>query len=488
MGFDFSDPRRRANACGALVPGGGHTYAKGADQYPAQSPAVLTHGRGATSGMSTGTSSSSTAWACVPCRSATPTRGGRGRAEVLDLGTNFTRPALIELECAERFAALDRQRRDGEVHQGRIDRDTAALKLARAATGRDMVAICAEHPFFSYDDWFIATTTMDGGIPDVEAAMTTCFRYNDLDSVERLFATHPERIAAVFLEPVRTEPPQPGFLEGFASCAPPRRRARVRRDDHRLPLRVAGGPGAVRRRARPVDVRQGDGQRLLALGPVRPPRADAARQSRTGRDDVFLLSTTHGAETTALAAAIATMDVYEREPVIEHLYRQGERLAAGFARRRRRPRRRTTTSHRSGSAATSCSHARPDGQPSQSYRTLFLQETIRRGVLDAVARRQLLPHRRRHRPHARGDRRRARGVREGARRRPERFLVGPPSRHVFDRRFPAAHGQQPPSPPGRHVLDEIMLLEQVGGRRRRRRRRGPNARRCRAGRGCRRRG
>ena len=50
------------------------------------------------------------------------------------------------------------------------------------------------------------------------------------------------------------------------------------------------------------------------------------------QDDVFLLSTTHGAETPALAAAIATMRVYQREPVIEHLDRQGERLADGLRR------------------------------------------------------------------------------------------------------------------------------------------------------------
>ena len=46
------------------------------------------------------------------------------------------------------------------------------------------------------------------------------------------------------------------------------------------------------------------------------------------RPRVFLLSTTHGAETHALAAAIATMQIYQREPVIEHLYRQGDRLQA----------------------------------------------------------------------------------------------------------------------------------------------------------------
>ena len=45
------------------------------------------------------------------------------------------------------------------------DATTAAIKLARAATGRDLVAICGTQPFFSIDDWFIATTQMKAGIP-----------------------------------------------------------------------------------------------------------------------------------------------------------------------------------------------------------------------------------------------------------------------------------------------------------------------------------
>ena len=59
---------------------------------------------------------------------------------------------------------------------------------------------------------------------------------------------------------------------------------------------------------------------------------------RRDDDDVFLLSTTHGGEVCSLAAAIATIDIYCTEPVVEHLYRQGERLAAGLRERRGRPR------------------------------------------------------------------------------------------------------------------------------------------------------
>ena len=75
--------------------------------------------------------------------------------EQMQHGINFNRPALLECECAEEFLAL-RPRAD----MVKFAKDgstvlTAAIKLARAYTGREMVAICADHPFFSYNDWFI---------------------------------------------------------------------------------------------------------------------------------------------------------------------------------------------------------------------------------------------------------------------------------------------------------------------------------------------
>ena len=151
-------------------------------------------------------------------------------------------------------------------------------------------------------------------------------------------------------------------------------------------------------------------------------------------DNVFLLSTTHGAETPSLAAGMATMAIYRSEPVVEHLYRQGERLAAGF--------RQAVSAHSLGRHVELMGRPcnllfgtrGPDGKPSQAFRTLFLQETTKRGVL--------MPSLVVSYSHTDLDIDRtveavdgalavyARALEEGV----EKYLVGRPSRTVFDRR------------------------------------------------------
>ena len=99
------------------------------------------------------------------------------------------------------------------------------------------------------------------------------------------------------------------------------------------------------------------------------------------RPRVFLLSTTHGAETHALAAAIATMQVYQHEGVIEHLYRQGERLRRETEQAIAPPWPGAFVKVVGKPCCLSYATLDQDGRPSQALRTLFLQETIRRGVL-----------------------------------------------------------------------------------------------------------
>jgi glutamate-1-semialdehyde 2,1-aminomutase len=99
------------------------------------------------------------------------------------------------------------------------------------------------------------------------------------------------------------------------------------------------------------------------------------------RERVFLLSTTFGAETHSLAAAIATMKIYKNEPVIEHLYRQGMRLSKGIEQ--------SVQEHRLegffGTLGKPCNllyFTRDENNlPSQPFRTLFLQEIIKRGII-----------------------------------------------------------------------------------------------------------
>ncbi|MCG6924326.1 MAG: glutamate-1-semialdehyde 2,1-aminomutase [Acidobacteria bacterium] len=381
--MDFSRSRELQGRMRRVVPGGCHTYAKGDDQYPELSPGFIARGEGCHVWDVDGNEFIEYG---MGLRSVTL---GHAFPEVvaavrdsLALGTNFTRPASLELECAEAFlqivdgADMVKFTKDGSTAT------TAALRLARAFTGRDLVGVCAEHPFFSYDDWFIGTTTMDGGIPESGRSLTVPFHFNDLASVEALFAAHPGQVAALFLEPARTEEPDAGFLSGLQALC--RKNGAVLVFDEmitgfRWHLGGAQKAYGVAPTLSTFGKALANGFSLSALCGTREIMELGSGRRDEGR--VFLLSTTHGAETPSLAAALATMDVYRREPVVEHLHRQGQRLAEGVSQRAemRGLGRHVRAIGRPCNLAYSTLD--PDGEPSQAFRTLFLQETIRRGVL-----------------------------------------------------------------------------------------------------------
>src|SRR5262249_936668 len=218
--LDFSRSREMQSRSHRLIPGGAHTYAKGDDQYPEQAPGFLARGQGChvwdmdgnefiEYGM--GLRSVTLGHAFAPVLEAVTRQ--------LQCGANFTRPAAIEVECAEWLLGLIEGADMAKFAKNGSDVTTAAVKLARAHTGRDLVAICKDQPFFSTDDWFIGTTAMAAGIPQSIRAMTLSFRYNDLDSVDTLFRRYPGQIAGLVLEPAAAQEPAPGFLEGLrARC------------------------------------------------------------------------------------------------------------------------------------------------------------------------------------------------------------------------------------------------------------------------------
>jgi glutamate-1-semialdehyde 2,1-aminomutase len=379
----YRESRRAAARLGELVPGGAHTYAKGPDQYPELSPGVLRAGRGCRVWDLDGNEyiEYGMGLRAVALGHAFPEVVDAVR-QALDLGTNFTRPSEMELTCAERFLSLVPGAEMVKFTKDGSSATTAAVKLARAYTGRDMVAICADHPFFSYDDWFIGTTTMDGGIPEAISSLTVGFHYNDLGSLAALFEAFPERIAVVILEAVRSEEPAPGFLEGVRELCD-RNGALLVFDEMITGFRYAVG-GAQELYGVVPDLStwgkaMANGFSVSALAGKRDVMRLGGRERPT--DDVFLLSTTHGAEIPALAAAIATMDVYEREPVVEHLYRQGSRLVEGLSA--------VARSHgveeHVGSLGFPCNLVftakDAGGEPSQAFRSLLLQELAARGVL-----------------------------------------------------------------------------------------------------------
>ena len=382
--LEMSASRNLQRRAHALIPGGSHTYAKGDDQYPITAPPFIARGLGChvwdTDGneyieYGMGNRAVGLGHAYEPVVSA-------ARAQ-LSSGCNFTRPSPLEVECAEQFLNLVDTAEMVKFCKDGSDATSAAVKISRAYTGRDMIAICAEHPFFSTDDWFIGTTAMNAGIPEQIKQLTVGFKYNDLASVKTLFDKYPGRIAALILEPARIDEPRDGFLHKLKALCH-EQGALFILDEMITGLRWHSG-GAQKF----YDIQPDLSSFGKALANGFSVSALAGRREfmrlggldHTDRPRVFLLSTTHGAETHSLAAAIATMRIYQNEPVIEHLTRQGERLrelAEAVIRHH------DLEAYVSIIGRASCllyGTRDLDGKPSQAMRTLLLQETIRRGVL-----------------------------------------------------------------------------------------------------------
>jgi glutamate-1-semialdehyde 2,1-aminomutase len=381
--MNFEKSRALKSKSHALIPGGAHTYAKGDDQYPELAPGFLERGKG------------SHVWDLdgneyiefgLGLRSVTLGHAYEPVVEAayqqMKQGINFNRPSSIEVETAEKLISLIDGAEMAKFAKNGSDVTTAAVKLARAYTGRDLVAICVDHPFFSVDDWFMGTTDMSAGIPQVVKDLTVKFHYNEIDELKALFERHPDQIACVVMEVERLEPPKENYLQQVKDVCHANG-ALLIFDEIVTGFRLHLG-GAQKLHGIVPDLStfgkaMGNGFSIAAL--VGKKEIMELGGLQHDKEKVFLLSTTYGAETHALAAALATMKIYETEPVIEHLYRQGERLMNGVQQ--------SVQEHHLepyfGLLGRPCSllyFTRDlNGQPSQPMRSLFLQEIIRHGII-----------------------------------------------------------------------------------------------------------
>lgn len=223
---------------------------------------------------------------------------------------------------------------------------------------------------------------MAAGIPEVVKNLTLKFNYNDLKSIQALFDQYPGEIAGLIMEAEKEDPPASNFLhEAQRLCR--ENGALFILDELITGFRYHIG-GAQREYGIVPDLCTfgkglGNGFGIAAL--VGKREIMELGGLKTDKERVFLLSTTFGAEGHALAAALEIMKTYEREPVIEHLYRQGNKLIKGVAEL-------VEELHLDGHFGTM---GRPcnlvyftrdqEKKPSQVFRTLFLQETIKRGLI-----------------------------------------------------------------------------------------------------------
>lgn len=380
--FAESDRYRAEIHC--LVAGGAHTYSKGDDQFPVLSPAAIARGRGGRVWDLDGNEyvDCGLALSAVSLGHAYPPVLDAVRAALED-GAAFMRPAAIERALAQDMLALMPGMERVKFAKNGSNVTTAAVKLARAFTGRDLVAFPANHPFYSFDDWFIGAGRVDSGVPDPIKTLSVTYRSAEPETLEALFRAHPGRIACVISEPEEMVPAGPGAIAAVQAIA--RRHGAVFVLDEMVTGLRAGLPGAYTTHGLEPDLTTwgkaiGNGFSFCALA-GRAEIMDLGGIGQTARPRVFLLSSTHGGEAHTLAAARAVLAEYRAHDVLGRHRALVARVAAGFAA--------SIATHGLGAAIDL--HVAPwrvipvcrdaEGQPSQAMRTLLMQEMIGRGAL-----------------------------------------------------------------------------------------------------------
>ncbi|MBT5400463.1 glutamate-1-semialdehyde 2,1-aminomutase [bacterium] len=391
------------------IPGGAHTYSRGFDQFPSNAPEILSRGKGAYVFDADGNRYLDYGMALRAVNIGYAENEIDAAAiEQIRNGNNLTRPSLIELEAAELLIDMIDSVDMVKFTKNGSSSVSAAVKLARAYTGRDKVARCAQHPFFSYDDWFIGSTTLTKGIPDSTIELTKVFNYNDIESLKNLIEKHPNQFACVVLEPAAgTECPSiegssAGGCCGQKICSRSVEKAGQNNFLYQV-QELCRSNGIVfildemitgfRWHMKGAQYLYGINPDLCTFGKGmangfsvscvagRREIMEQGSIEHAGKERLFLLSTTHGAEMSGLGAFVKTIEVMQRENVVDHVWDYGHKLKKIMNKIARELGIEKNFVVSGPSCSPVYSTLNNDGINSLELRTLFSQEMIKNGVL-----------------------------------------------------------------------------------------------------------
>lgn len=366
------------------IPGGAHTYSRGFDQYPANAPQILKRGKGAYVYDENGREFLDYGMALRAVNLGYSNEEiNKAAIEQIEFGNNLTKPSMIELEAAELLIDMIDSVDMVKFTKNGSTATTAAIKLSRAYTGRELVARCAEHPFFSYDDWFIGSTQLTKGIPQKDTEGTKTFGYNNIESLERLFDEFPNQIACVILEPATTEHPKDNFLHKVKDMCHKNGAVFI------LDEMITGFRWHLKGAQYYYDIKpdlctfgkaMANGFSVAAIAGKREIMQLGSIEFE-GKERVFLLSTTHGAEMSGLGAFVAAMKFMKENNVVEYIWSYGTKLISMINELAKKYE--IERNFVAGGIECSPYYLTFDknGQNSLGLRTLFSQEMIKNGVL-----------------------------------------------------------------------------------------------------------
>lgn len=358
-----------------FIPLGSQTFSKSKTQYPyGVSPYFITRALGSRAWDLDGNEYidfvSSLAAVTLGYQDPDVTRAVRAQLE--ESGVIFSLPHPLEAEVAEIICDMVPCAERVRFGKNGSDATAGAVRVARAHTGRDRVAVCGYH---GWQDWYIGSTARHRGVPQATRDLTHAFAYNNLDSLRTVLESRRDEFAAVVLEPMNVVEPDAGFLEGVKELAH-RHGALLIFDETITGFRYANGGAQAHFGVVPDLATFGKG---LANGyPVSAVvgRADVMRQM----EEIFF-SFTFGGEALSLAAAKATLQKLQREPVVETIAARGSQIIAGA--------KAVIDRHGLGDLFSVSGHPSwsflnmKDGRGATAFeiKTLWMQEIIERGIL-----------------------------------------------------------------------------------------------------------
>ena len=337
-----------------VIPGGAHTYSRGDDQFPSNAPELLVKGKGAYvwDGLGNKYLDYGMALRAVTIGYSNE-RINAAAIKQIENGVNLTRASLVELEAAEMIVDLIPSAEMVKFAKNGSNVTTAAVKIARAYTGKEYVCVPKQHPFFSFDDWFIGATILTRGIPKDFTKYTLLFDYNNISSLEKHFEEHPGKIACVIMEPATTIGPcntectKIKSLIGKCSDCPNHKNNflyKVKELCHKnnalfiLDEMITGFRWHLQGAQTWFDIEpdlatfgkgMANGFALSALTGKKE-FMNIGGIKDEGKERTFLVSTTHGAEMPALGAFIETVNIYKEQNVIRHIWEYGAKLFNGI--------------------------------------------------------------------------------------------------------------------------------------------------------------
>jgi len=233
----------------------------------------------------------------------------------IDQGSIFSLPHKLESEVAEKLCEFIPCAEQVRFGKNGSDATSAAIRLARAYTGRDHIGVCGYH---GWQDWYIGSTSRDLGVPEQTKALTHTFAYNNIQSLEAILSQH--QLAAVIMEPMNLYYPQNDFLQQVRDLCTQHNTVLIF-DETITGFRFDIGGAQSLFGVTPDLATFGKG---MANG--FPISAVVGKQKIMNLMNDIFFSGTFGGDTIALAAAKATIDKMQRQQVLKHIHHLGSYL------------------------------------------------------------------------------------------------------------------------------------------------------------------